>query len=93
MPKVKLGNGITTTPAQRRKAFNLVVEHAMVDRGIRSQAQLATLLGMDRAAVCRRFNGVVDWQFTERDFGRLICLLQIDAGGVAKLWGGAASRE
>lgn len=88
MPKVKLGNGITTTPAQRRKAFNLVVEHAMVDRGIRSQSQLATLLGMDRAAVCRRFNGVVDWSYPE--ICRLISLLQIDAAGVAKMMGVAA---
>lgn len=88
MPKVKLGGGNTVTPAQRRETFNRVVEHAMVDRGIRSQSQLATLLGMDRAAVCRRFNGVVDWQFTE--ICRLITLLKIDAAGVAKMMGVAA---
>lgn len=88
MPRVKLGGGITTTPAQRRKVFNRVVEHAMLDRGIRSKTQLAALMGMDRAAVCRRFNGVVDWQYTE--LFRLICLLQIDAEGVAKMMGVAS---
>ncbi len=87
MPRSKIGY-ISPTPAQRRKAFNRVVEHAMVDQGIRSQSQLATLMGMDRAAVCRRFNGVVDWQYTE--ICRLISLLKIDAEGVAKMMGVAA---
>ena len=88
MPKVKLGGKPTVKPAQRREAFNRVVEHAMLDRGIRSQTQLATLLGMDRGAVCRRFNGVVDWTYPE--ICRLISLLQIDAAGVAKMMGVAA---
>ena len=88
MPRVKLGGGITPTPAQRRKVFTRVVEQAMRDRGIRSKTQLASLMGMDRAAVCRRFNGVVDWQYTE--LFRLICLLQIDAEGVAKMMGVAS---
>ena len=87
MPKSKIGS-TAPTPAQRRKVFNRVVEHAMVDQGIRSQSQLATLLGMDRAAVSRRFNGVVDWQFSE--ICRLITLLKIDADGVAKMMGVAA---
>ena len=43
---------------------------------------------MDRAAVSRRFNGVVDWQFSE--ICRLITLLKIDADGVAKMMGVAA---
>mgnify|MGYP007000515795 CR=1 FL=1 len=84
MPRSKIGN-TSPTPAQRRKTFNRVVEHAMVDQGIRSQSQLAILMGMDRAAVCRRFNGVVDWQYTE-----MISLLKIDAEGVAKMMGVAA---
>ena len=87
MPKSKIGS-TAPTPAQRRKVFNRVVEHAMVDQGIRSQSQLATLLGMDRAAVSRRFNGVVDWQYTE--ICRLITLLKIDAAGVVKMMGAAA---
>lgn len=87
MPKSKIGS-TAPTPAQRRKVFNLVVEHAMVDQGIRSQSQLATLMGMDRAAVSRRFNGVVDWQYTE--ICRLITLLKIDAAGVVKMMGAAA---
>ena len=87
MPRSKIGN-TSPTPAQRRKTFNRGVEHAMVDQGIRSQSQLAILMGMDRAAVCRRFNGVVDWQYTE--ICRLISLLKIDAEGVAKMMGVAA---
>lgn len=87
MPKSKIGS-TAPTPAQRRKVFNRVVEHAMVDQGIRSQSQLATLMGMDRAAVSRRFNGVVDWQYTE--ICRLITLLKIDAAGVVKMMGAAA---
>ena len=76
---------IPRTPAQRREAFNLVVQHAMLDQGIHNQTQLGRLLGMKREAVCRRFNGVVDWQYPE--ISRLIVVLKIDAEGVAKMMG------
>lgn len=85
MTKGNTAGKLPRTPAQRRAAFNLVVQHAMLDRGIQNQAQLGRLLGLKREAVNRRLNGVVDWQYPE--ICRLIVALKIDAEGVAKMMG------
>ncbi|WP_455580674.1 helix-turn-helix domain-containing protein [Dysosmobacter sp.] len=78
MPRVKLGK--TITPAQRREAFNRVVEHAMIDAGIKTQEQLGRLIGMTRAAVSRRFTGETEWSYLE--ICKLIEALKIGPEGV-----------
>lgn len=75
-------------PAQCREVFNRIVQHAMIDRGIRTQSQLAELLGMNRASVNKRFNGSVDWTVPETI--RLIELLKILPEDVARMMGAAS---
>lgn len=89
MPKVRpLGGGPRKTPAMRREEFNKVVLIAMAELGVRSQRQLADLLGMDRIAVNRRFNGVTDWSFLE--IVKLIEVLKIGPENVVRMMGGVA---
>lgn len=94
MPKVKALRDTYTParpmrrPAQRREVFNRIVQHAMIDRGIRTQSQLAELLGMNRASVNKRFNGSVDWTVPETI--RLIEILKILPEDVARMMGAAS---
>lgn len=86
MPKVKLGKPhVSITPAKRRETFNRVVMHAMIECGVRTQAELALQLGMTRQALSRRFTGVSDWSFPE--LVKLIEVLQIGPEGVAAMMG------
>lgn len=69
-------------PVKQWAVFNRTVRTAMAKKDIRTQGDLATLLGMERSVVSRRLNNG-GWSMEET--WRLIRLLGIGAEDVAEM--------
>ena len=75
-------------PVKQWEVFNRYVRMAMARKDIRTQSQLAALLGMERSVVNRRLNSG-GWSVEEA--WRLIRVLEIGAGDVAVMMASAAA--
>ena len=87
MPATKLGRRIDN-PIKRREAFNRLIDINMARKGVRTMAQLADLLGMDRASLSKRRSGESRWTYEE--LCRLFRLLEFSPAEIAEAMGSAA---
>ena len=87
MPRVKLGSNFVN-PVKRREKFNRLVAVGMAREGIETKEKLASLMGMARPCLSKRWSGETAWTYDE--LCRLFQILRFSPEEMAQAMGAVA---
>ena len=81
MPRTKLD---VMTPERQREITNKVIQHAMIDKGVKNMEELAALMGKDVQVIRRRFR---EGKWSIEELQMLVRVLDMSAEDAAKMLG------
>jgi len=88
MPATKLGKKFIFNPVKQLETFNRLIDINMAEKGIKTDVQLAAILGLNRNSLSQRRLGHRKWQYEE--LCRLFRALEFSPEEVARAMGVAA---
>ena len=89
MPRIKPLGRAVVNPVKQREALNRLIRVAMARKGIRHDAQLATMLAMADSSLSKRMSGDCKWSY--EDLCRLFRVLEFSPEETAQAMGVTAA--